>query len=151
MIRKKTQILKRIVRSFYMDNYQDLDDDIKEITTELKTTLITNALKIFEENKIIYSDLDNKPQTEFWKEKDVTAYEKAYENYMYKGISLFVIKHLDKERNPESLYHFIKDSNNIISDLRFFPYVILWCHPLSCPPLSCPPLKFTRSKTFTGG
>ncbi|HEY6534619.1 MAG TPA: pentapeptide repeat-containing protein [Candidatus Nitrosocosmicus sp.] len=85
--------------------------------------MIYNASKIFEENKIIYSDLDNKPKVEFWKEKDVSSYEKAYENYMYKGISLIVIKHLAEERNPEFLYHFISDSHNIIPNLRYFPFV----------------------------
>ena len=36
------KILSRIVRSFYMDKYQGIDNDIKELATELKTTLINN-------------------------------------------------------------------------------------------------------------
>ncbi len=122
---ENSKILSRIVRSFYMNKYQHIDEDIKEITTELKTTLINKALKIFEENKIIYSDVDETINSEFWKEKDISSYEKVYENYIYKAISLFVIKHLKIERNPASLYNFIKDSHNILPNLRYFPSINL--------------------------
>ena len=57
--------------------------------------------------------------------KDIPTFEKVYENYTYKTISLFVIKHLDANRNPISLYQFIKDCHNIRSCLRYFPFASL--------------------------
>ncbi|HXT84340.1 MAG TPA: hypothetical protein VN704_08430 [Verrucomicrobiae bacterium] len=61
-----------MVPFFY--NKRDAGNNIKEIITKLKTALIDNASKIFEENKMIYSDRnDNTTKTEFWKEKDVST------------------------------------------------------------------------------
>ena len=117
--------LLRIVRSFYLNKAGEKDEEIIKIAKTFKNYLLENAVKIFEENKIVYVDLEDKPKKEYWKEKEIPNYKKYYENFIYKAISLFIIKKLDPERNPSSLVDYIKDSYNISPTLRYFPFVNL--------------------------
>ncbi len=88
--------------------------------------MLFNAIKIFKENKIVYLDFENKSEdSEYLKQKDIRNYKKYYENFIYKAISLFVIEILDSHRNPGALIDYIKDSDNVLSTLKYFPFVNL--------------------------
>ncbi len=57
--------------------------------------------------------------------KRYSKLKKIYENFIYKAVSLFVIKVLDSHRNPGALIDYIKDSDNVLSTLKYFPFVNL--------------------------
>jgi hypothetical protein len=102
--------LLRIVKSLYLNKADKQDEEIIPLLIEFKEIILDNAVKIFEENKIAFIDFENNTiESEFWKEKDVANYKQYYENFIYKAISLFVIKILDEQCNPKSLIDYIKD------------------------------------------
>ena len=104
-----------------------------------------NAVKIFEENKILYKDFDDKTiKSEFWKEKNILNHKKLYENFIYKSISLFVIKNLDARCNPETLTDYIKDSKNISSNFKNFSFMNISDKDLSYVNISKADLSYSN-------
>jgi hypothetical protein len=116
------KLVVRIVRSLYPNKADCPDEEIIKIVKTFRNYLLENAVKIFKENKIVYVDLNKTPHSEYWKVKDISGYDEYYENFIYKAISLFVIKKLDAKRNPASLIDYIGDSYNFSPILRYFSY-----------------------------
>jgi hypothetical protein len=118
--------LLRIVRPLYPNKADEKDEDFISSLNNFKETIYNNATKIFEENKIVYIDFENKSKVlEYWREKDIQNYDKHYETFIYKAISLFIIKIPDPKSNPASIIEYIKDSHNIAPNLNYFPFVYL--------------------------
>src|SRR6478672_3196465 len=118
--------LLRIIRSLYPNKADWSDENIMQIVKVIRNHLMDNALKIFEENKIVFSDFENKTlNSEYWKIKDVPSYSEYYKNFLYKAISLFLIKKLDPKCNPKSIIDYIKDSYNFSPFLKYFPFTNL--------------------------
>jgi uncharacterized protein YjbI with pentapeptide repeats len=129
--------LLRIIRSVYPNKADWSDENIMQIVKVIRNHLMDNALKIFEENKIVFSDFENKTlNSEYWKIKDVPTYSEYYKNFLYKAISLFLIKKLDPKCNPKSIIDYIKDSYNFSPFLKYFPFTNLSGSDLSDANLS---------------
>src|SRR6185312_769628 len=129
--------LLRIIRSLYPNKADWSDENIMQIVKVIRNHLMDNALKIFEENKIVFSDFENKTlNSEYWKIKDVPTYSEYYKNFLYKAISLFLIKKLDPKCNPKSIIDYIKDSYNFSPFLKYFPFTNLSGSDLSDANLS---------------
>jgi hypothetical protein len=99
--------LLRIIRSLYPNKVDEKDEDILPASNNFKETILDNAVKIFKENKIAYIDFGDISPIEFWRQKNIQNYDKFYENFIYKAISLFIIKKLDSKINPKYIKDYI--------------------------------------------
>jgi uncharacterized protein YjbI with pentapeptide repeats len=118
--------LLRIIRSLYPNKADKNDEEITPLIKRFKDSLLDNAVKIFEENKIVYTELENKSNDlEYWRQKNISKYKKYHENFIYKAISLFVIKKLDSRVDPLSIIDYIQNSNHVPTVLKYYAHANL--------------------------